>query len=79
MKFLLVAEEGDTEVVDVMTEAHDVTLQTTADNETQPEVVPPEVSTVDQVGRGGLILDLPMISWVCHSYSLYHLNTVVLM
>lgn len=40
----LVAEEGDTEVVDdVMTEAHDVTLQTTPDNETQPEVVPPEV------------------------------------
>lgn len=41
----LVAEEGDTEVVDVMTEAPDVTLQTTAsaDNETQPELVLPEV------------------------------------
>ncbi len=41
----LVADVGDTEVVDVMTEAHESTLQTTAptDNETQPEFVPPEV------------------------------------
>ncbi len=41
----LIADVVDTEVVDVMTEAHESTLQTTAptDNETQPEVVPPEV------------------------------------